>query len=1266
MESPFLLVAGVLLILPIIAITALVRTHLLRSLFDQRNLEYQDTVSDLRREIASLRHLLADVSERVAQQNPSSPIGEAIATEPPPTALVMEVPVPSPVATVSELQKPRVPRDVEMRPSVAPASAFVEPQVTAEISESANFIPPSLEQPPVFVRAEQPQVQAVPPQQPKEPSDSTTSWVTRSSTTFDLTPPRKSFLHKLRDMLPLEDVLGMNLFAKIGIVLLVLGFALLGRVALVAMGPGGKVALLYAVSATLLGGGIWFERKERYRLIGRTGIGGGWAMFFFTTYAMYHVAAMQVMSSNVLNSVLLLAVSVAMVTHTLRYRSQLVTGLAFLLAFSTVALSQDTVYALAAGVILAIGIVIIALRMGWYKLEAFGILASYANHFYWLYKLYPHGAAGHAFPQFLPSTIILVLYWLIYRISYVVRNIGSSRDEQISTVAALLNTVLLLAVMKFQSMHPELTFYALLALGALEFLFGQLPAARRRRAAFVLLTVLGTLLVLASVPFRFSGNNIALLWMIAAEALLIAGIVQAELVFRRLGLLTGALTGLLIAYGARHIIEFRQHSEAPLIQDGVLLLACSVLFYLNAHYVRHKWQTLFKGIDERLATSQSYLGAITAFLGAWAVFTQDWTALAWAAMLLGVALGTRLLSNKQLLIQSWALAAAVAIRAVLVNCHLSEPYPHHVTTRLVTLPILAMIFYLTAVALSQAEELPSHLRSLSLWAGSSLLAGLAWLDVAPAWVALAWLALAVALNLVSRGIRLKDLSYQGHALALFVLAQLIDVNLYMQSATYRYLPIVGCAAVFYAISRFCTLPDAPYKRYAAWAYTWGATALLAALAWHESLHPWLACIWAVFALALALVDRIFEVEELPWQAHTLAALAVCRTAMLNMYTVDKWHNVDVRLLTVSIVVLILYALARWVRIPQQFRQRDAHHAYTWAGSILAAWMLWSELQPVAVAIAVAAFGLILFECGLMQKQKQLRIQAYVALTVAFIRIFFVNLTATSLSGEAVSPRIYTVIPIALIDFYLWARLQSNQSSLDGERRWAGNILAWFGTGSITALLYFQISPEWIVVAWAVLALVLMTTSFLLDQEVFLQQAALLVVGITVRGIAHNIFGGSYFTPKGWRGNFAATSLTSALLLAGLPVAFRLRDRYAARPAGSRLNRLLALGHPEQWLFFAPVVLVTLIIAVKMNPGMVTLSWGLEGMLVIVLGLAVNQRSYRIAGLILLLLCVSKIVVRDAWRLAERDRYITFIVLGAALTLVSMLYNKYRDSMRRLL
>jgi hypothetical protein len=50
----------------------------------------------------------------------------------------------------------------------------------------------------------------------------------------------------------------------------------------------------------------------------------------------------------------------------------------------------------------------------------------------------------------------------------------------------------------------------------------------------------------------------------------------------------------------------------------------------------------------------------------------------------------------------------------------------------------------------------------------------------------------------------------------------------------------------------------------------------------------------------------------------------------------------------------------------------------------------------------------------------------------------------------------------------------------------------------------------------------------------------------------------------------------------------------------------------------------------------------------------------------MMLCVGKIIFRDAWMLEERDRYITFIALGAALTLVSTLYSRYREALRRLL
>jgi hypothetical protein len=449
-------------------------------------------------------------------------------------------------------------------------------------------------------------------------------------------------------------------------------------------------------------------------------------------------------------------------------------------------------------------------------------------------------------------------------------------------------------------------------------------------------------------------------------------------------------------------------------------------------------------------------------------------------------------------------------------------------------------------------------------------------------------------------------------------------------------------------------------------HTWGATALLATLVWNESSQPWLAAIWAVFALALAVVDRVFDVEELPYQAHVLALLAVLSAVTFNVYTEDKWRGVDLRLMTLSIVIAVLYALARWVRMPATVDESTGRHAYTWVGSGLAAWMLWSELQPIGVAPGLAVFGLLLFEIGTWKKQKQLRLQAYVALAAAFGRIFFVNLTATKLAGEALSPRIYTVAPIALILFYVWSRLQSEKNEPDIGRWSASDLIAYLGTGSVAALLYFETAADWIVVAWAVLVLGLMEATLLLKKEVFQQQAALLVAGIVVRGLAHNVFDGSYFVAEGWHGSIAVLSLTAVLLFGALPIAFRLRRRYVEQPPSSFLSRVLAVKYPEQIFFFAPVAIVTFMIAVKMQLGMITLSCGVEGVALVVLGLMVSQRSYRITGLLLLLLCVGKIVVHDAWQLEHWARNITFIVLGAALVLVSTLYGRFQETVRRLL
>ena len=46
--------------------------------------------------------------------------------------------------------------------------------------------------------------------------------------------------------------------------------------------------------------------------------------------------------------------------------------------------------------------------------------------------------------------------------------------------------------------------------------------------------------------------------------------------------------------------------------------------------------------------------------------------------------------------------------------------------------------------------------------------------------------------------------------------------------------------------------------------------------------------------------------------------------------------------------------------------------------------------------------------------------------------------------------------------------------------------------------------------------------------------------------------------------------------------------------------------------------------------------------------------------------MGKIFVVDVWRLNPRDRYMTFIVMGAALLLVSFLYTRNREKLRQFL
>jgi hypothetical protein len=863
----------------------------------------------------------------------------------------------------------------------------------------------------------------------------------------------------------LEETVGTNWLSKLGVVILVLGVAFFLAYQLRTLGPAGKILVGCIVGGALLGMGIYAEKREKYRIVARAGIGGGWALLFFTVYAMYHVQAARILSSETLDLVLMLLVAAAMVAHTLRYRSQVVTGLAFLLGFLTVTISHTNVYSLAAGGILALALAVVVVRMRWFEMEVFGIAAAFLNHYLWLRPVIaargPHPSEFHGY---LASTLLLTFYWLVFRCSYVLRKIdtASARPERVSTVAALLNAGLYVWLMGYQSAHPELAFQFFLFVGAVELGFGQLPVTRRRRAAFLILTTLGVTLLVAAFPFKFSGSSLSIYWLAEAEALFLAGTFTNEILFRRLGMAASLVTaGQLIAVDAARVMGERMDG-AHVVHEGrmaVIFGFAAALFYLNAVWMKRRRPDFTPTRYDALGFHMiSYAGALMLFVGAWLALPDLWTAVAWGALALAMA---------------------------------------------------------------------------------------------------------------------------------------------------------------YAASRL-------------------------------------------------------DETHVSIQANFLAVAAIVRVLLVNLHTTQMFHHVSLRLLTVALVATLLYFFSRWSGLARRAERRLLSSAYTWAASALVSLLLWYELRPVAVALGWTLFGLVLLELGVARRSVSLRLQAYAALLSSFLRIFFVNLNAGALPGQ-LSPRLYTTVPLVVAFFYVYHRLTETEIGGDAnfalDRRLRVPALhSFFGTIAVLALLRFEVDVDWVAAAWAAFTLVLVFVAWRSGRRIFLDQAFLGAAGVLFRAVAHNLYERSHFPAPISRDPWLCAGAAIALLLIALPMAFSLKQAQAAENDVSpwrRAHRALH-GRPEQVFFFVPFILLTVLLAVEMRKGMVTVAWGIEAVAVFLFALRAGQRSFRLAGLGLLLLCVGKIMLMDVWRMQARDRYITFIALGCALLLVSFLYTRYRETLRQYL
>jgi hypothetical protein len=200
------------------------------------------------------------------------------------------------------------------------------------------------------------------------------------------------------------------------VLVFVVGVALLVAYSFAHIGPAGRVAIGYVLSVAMLAGGVMLEKRAPFRNYAYGLVAGGWAGTYFTTFAMHDVPAARMIDSDVLAITLLSAVAGGMIAHSLRYRSQVVTALAFVVAYTTLALSPLSGFSLAASVPLAVSVLVVSQRLAWPGVSALGIAATYGA-FVLRGRLFPAGVMD---PLSTLPYLTLATYWLTFEVADIV------------------------------------------------------------------------------------------------------------------------------------------------------------------------------------------------------------------------------------------------------------------------------------------------------------------------------------------------------------------------------------------------------------------------------------------------------------------------------------------------------------------------------------------------------------------------------------------------------------------------------------------------------------------------------------------------------------------------------------------------------------------------------------------------------------------------------------------------------------------------------
>jgi len=316
-----------------------------------------------------------------------------------------------------------------------------------------------------------------------------------------------------------------------------------------------------------------------------------------------------------------------------------------------------------------------------------------------------------------------------------------------------------------------------------------------------------------------------------------------------------------------------------------------------------------------------------------------------------------------------------------------------------------------------------------------------------------------------------------------------------------------------------------------------------------------------------------------------------------------------------------------------------------------------QLNGQWITISWALEALLLTILGVAFNIKNLRTASFFVGAFVILKTLFMDSSLHAFDSTNIlnSTRLFVFI-VTIVSLYLMAWLI--KTSKNKEEDYISRIYIWAGTifACLIVCLEFIHHHQFITIIWAIILLAITLISLLNENDDLNLISYILALAILLKVLFIDSWALHAFDST----NILNSTRPFAFLVVILCFyvnAIIVRVYKDSHSLESSINELYT---------WAAALLSFVLILLEFNDFWVSVGWAFFAFLILILGFVLEAKAMRLQAIIILGITLLRVFLYDTWGLPTPYKVVSYMILGVILLLVSFIYSKYKDAIKKAL